>query len=413
MTKTIVKSVPPPCVVHKPCAFNTNGATKEYCTEVSSVYARNLQGCMPSQCTSPWRVVLGAEAKPAPVPVRREPRVMPQKIVPPTLVVRPSVVVASSTHDATMDRWRSIIGRVKKAIASAEFMKVDPKRIRPMPSQPRDYFDEEELSMLEQSVREVGQIQPGMIRPVVLDTEGRDLELLDGERRWRIASRIDGLEYRAMRIEIDDEAAPFVVAAIANFNRSGHTPMEISDAIERMNNPEKGLGMPMEEVAKLLGLSLIWAYSMHSLQRLHPRVRDMLDPKLTKKDNRLPITGAIHISKLHIGQQVALAQRVLAKEVSMRGLRKEVLRIADETGTFVRTRAVQPRKRVESIENISRNLSVLANDLCDRLRESDIRPVLRSRPSGQIHAIRARLTNVETRVLEAKHLMASILKTDE
>src|SRR3989338_9213694 len=134
-----------------------------------------------------------------------------------------------------------------------------------------------------------------------------EYELLDGERRWR-AAKMAGLAYRATLVDLDDEAVPFIIAAVANFNREGHTPTEVSDSIAHMAN----LTIPMEEIASLLGISPFWAYQIHGLQKLHPDVRDMLDPTLPK-DKMLPVTAAIQISKVDIRLQRDLAEKVLSR----------------------------------------------------------------------------------------------------
>ena len=56
--------------------------------------------------------------------------------------------------------------------------------IRPNPYQPRDRFDEEALGALADSIREVGLLQPVLVRPA-----GDGFELIAGERRWRAARR--------------------------------------------------------------------------------------------------------------------------------------------------------------------------------------------------------------------------------
>jgi ParB family chromosome partitioning protein len=57
--------------------------------------------------------------------------------------------------------------------------------IRPNPYQPRSHFDEEALAVLAESIREVGVLQPVLVRPA---DEG--YELIAGERRWRAARRV-------------------------------------------------------------------------------------------------------------------------------------------------------------------------------------------------------------------------------
>ena len=60
---------------------------------------------------------------------------------------------------------------------------IDVSAIRPNPYQPRDQFDEEALGALADSIREVGVLQPILVRPV---EDG--YELIAWERRWRSAS---------------------------------------------------------------------------------------------------------------------------------------------------------------------------------------------------------------------------------
>src|SRR5271166_4521413 len=59
--------------------------------------------------------------------------------------------------------------------------------IRPNPLQPRSRFDEEAMSSLAASIREVGVLQPVLVRAV--DDHDDSYELIAGERRWRAARR--------------------------------------------------------------------------------------------------------------------------------------------------------------------------------------------------------------------------------
>ena len=58
--------------------------------------------------------------------------------------------------------------------------------IKPNRFQPRDHFDEEALGLLADSIREVGVLQPVLVRPAGDD----EYELIAGERRWRAARRV-------------------------------------------------------------------------------------------------------------------------------------------------------------------------------------------------------------------------------
>ncbi|MEI9966887.1 MAG: ParB N-terminal domain-containing protein [Candidatus Moraniibacteriota bacterium] len=102
-------------------------------------------------------------------------------------------------------------------MASGKEVRVSPRSIRPLPNQPRKLFNHEGLLRLGHSMQLVGQIQPGIIRAVKAEVP-IEYELLDGERRWRSAQMVE-LDYRATLIELDDDAVPWLIAAVANFNR--------------------------------------------------------------------------------------------------------------------------------------------------------------------------------------------------
>ena len=64
---------------------------------------------------------------------------------------------------------------------SASFVDIPTSNIRPNPRQPRSHFDEESLAALTASIREVGVLQPVLVRAIGDD----QYELIVGERRWR------------------------------------------------------------------------------------------------------------------------------------------------------------------------------------------------------------------------------------
>ncbi len=263
------------------------------------------------------------------------------------------------------DGWKLVLERIKRALADGELVRDDPALFRPMTGQPRAYFDPGGMQRLTESIREVGQIQLGLARRLKLPTERARFELIDGERRWRAVSEIPLPFYRALVIDIDDEAAGYITSAIANFNREGNTPTEISDSIHKLHSM---LGVPIPEVAKLFGLSEHYTYQLLGLQNLHVDVRAMLDPRLAK-DRILPTTAAIQISKLHPELQVRMADQVLNKTVSLKTLRNEVVRTGEVHGAPVRTRQVRPDKQWQSIMNTARSSADGLRSVRDRAKD--------------------------------------------
>jgi ParB family chromosome partitioning protein len=222
-----------------------------------------------------------------------------------------------------------------------------------MEHQPRKTFNPERLLRLSDSIKEVGQIMPGYVRRIDRDIDDHDRELIDGERRWRAILMAEIRRYRAMLIECDDEAAQYIVSIIANFNREGHTPLEIADSIRVMHEQLK---IPIEEVAKSMGFHPVYATNLYGLRRLAQQVREMLDPELDR-NRQLPVTAAIELSRLPAEMQLPLALRVLSREVSLRGLRNEVVSVSKKNNIPVqkrRTNIADQRRVVERKATIIR-----------------------------------------------------------
>jgi ParB family chromosome partitioning protein len=308
-------------------------------------------------------------------PPKKDPPQETEEVVQETLppkVTEPVQENVDSSEEVSGE-WQGVLERVKTAMANSTLIVVSPSAIRPMKGQPREFFSEISLNNLRQSIRQVGQIQAGIVRKVDDGEDGVIYELLDGERRWRVVLDEEDMLYRAQLVDIDDIAAPYMIAAIANFNREGHTPIEISDAIHKLRTGP--IKVPMPAIAEIFGFGAFWVGQMHGLQNLHPDVRAMLDPSLPK-EKVLPTTAAIHISKLDKDFQVSLAERVLAKEISISRLRREVVKTGDEQGRPVRTREVKPSKVLDSFVVRCGESARNALDILDRVAEMRNREIL-------------------------------------
>ena len=93
--------------------------------------------------------------------------------------------------------------------------------IRPNPRQPRAHFDEEALAALTSSIREVGVLQPILVRQLSDD----EYELIAGERRWRAARRA-GLATVPAIIRDASDRDSLEQALIENLNREELNPLE-------------------------------------------------------------------------------------------------------------------------------------------------------------------------------------------
>lgn len=120
-------------------------------------------------------------------------------------------------------------------------------KIEPNPNQPRQDFDEAELSELAESIRTHGVIQPLTVR----EMPSGYYQIIAGERRWR-ASRLAGLdEISAVVIEADDRKA-MELALIENLQRSDLNPVEEANGYDALI---REYGLTQEEAAERVGKS--------------------------------------------------------------------------------------------------------------------------------------------------------------
>lgn len=299
-------------------------------------------------------------------------------------------------------KWQAVLDQISRAMADAIYVKVNPSHIRAMKGQPRDYFDEGDLVELVDSVADIGQIQPGIIRKVAHDGI-IEYELLDGERRWRAVTRAALPFYKAMLVDVqDDFIASFLIAAIANFNRAEHTHMEISNAIQRLR---VGLDMPIEVIAKKFNISKEWAYQLHGLQKLHPRLQALLDMKLPAR-KRLPIAVGMGVSKIDPALQEGLVARYQRGEITVKTLRAEALRVSKVAGTYVRQREDQPARKLGKLKRLAEQLRRNASDLATFIAEEEVRGVIRANPKACAEIARV-LKNAEDSITGIRYAVGS------
>ncbi len=137
--------------------------------------------------------------------------------------------------------------------------------IRPNPHQPRRHFDEEALSSLVASVRELGVLQPVLVRAV---DEGA-YELIAGERRWRAAKRAGLPTIPALVREVDDLSS-LEQAVVENLHRQDLNPLEEAAAYQQLI---EDFGLTHEHLAVRVGKSRAAVTNTLRLFQLPPSIQ--------------------------------------------------------------------------------------------------------------------------------------------
>jgi ParB family chromosome partitioning protein len=128
------------------------------------------------------------------------------------------------------------------AITSLKISEIEPNR-----KQPREYFEDEALRELADSIREHGVIQPLVVRPL----ESGGYQIVAGERRWR-ASRMVGISEVPVVIRELNDSETLEIAIIENLQREDLNPVELALGYKSLMEQHD---MTQEQVADKLGKS--------------------------------------------------------------------------------------------------------------------------------------------------------------
>lgn len=138
--------------------------------------------------------------------------------------------------------------------------------IHPNPRQPREVFDEEDMDELVASIREVGVLQPVVVRPVRGDSP---YELVMGERRWR-ASRKAGLTEIPAIIRHTSDEDLLRDALLENLHRSQLNPLEEAAAYQQLL---EDFNCTQDELSARIGRSRPQISNTLRLMKLPPLVQ--------------------------------------------------------------------------------------------------------------------------------------------
>ena len=250
----------------------------------------------------------------------------------------------SGTDGSGADRPTSTDAQAAVAVAGAYFAELPIAHVRPNARQPRQVFEEEALAELVHSIREVGLLQPVVVRRTGEDS----YELIMGERRWRASQEAGRDTIPAIVRETDDEDM-LRDALLENLHRSQLNPLEEAAAYGQLL---EDFGCTHEELAQRIGRSRPQISNTLRLLKLSPAVQRRVAAGVLSAGHARAL-----LSVDDAGTQDKLAARVTAEGISVRGLEEIVsLGVEEEDGPRVlRKKPVAP------------GLGELADRLSDRL----------------------------------------------
>ncbi len=178
-------------------------------------------------------------------------------------------------------------------------------RIVPNPNQPRTHFDEEALAALADSIRELGVLQPLIVRPA----EGDGYTLIAGERRLRAARRI-GMQTVPAIVRETDDAMSLAHAIVENVQREDLNPLEEAAAYQQLI---EDFGLTHDDVATRVGKSRAAVTNTMRLLQLAPSIQVLVRDERIRMGHARALLGTPDRAF-----QEALARRAADEDLSVR-----------------------------------------------------------------------------------------------
>lgn len=234
-------------------------------------------------------------------------------------------------------------------VPGARFAEIPVADIHPNRKQPRSVFDEDDMAELVHSVREIGVLQPIVVRTST-EKGGEPYELVMGERRWR-AVQAAGLETipAIVRDTTDDDLLRD--ALLENLHRSQLNPLEEAAAYQQLL---EDFGTTHEQLADRIGRSRPQVSNTLRLLKLPPLVQRRVAAGVLSAGHARALLALPDAAAME-----RMAQKIVAEGMSVRATEESVALYQDPT-TPAKSSIPKPNARHE-------RLDYLASSLSDRL----------------------------------------------
>lgn len=218
--------------------------------------------------------------------------------------------------------------------------------VHPNRAQPRTRFDEAKLEELAQSIRELGVLEPILVRK---RPQGTGFEIVAGERRWRAAQRAGLREVPIVVRELSTQTA-FEAAIVENLQREDLNAVETARALQRLIDEH---GHTQESIAQKVGKDRTTIANSLRLLKLPANVLERLENVELSEGHGRALLGAPSAALMS-----KLAKLAVEKGWSVR-----------ETERQVRAAARGAEKKADD-EPAGKTTSANVRDLENRLSKS-------------------------------------------
>ena len=219
-------------------------------------------------------------------------------------------------------------------------------KIEPRTEQPREFFDEEALQSLADSIARYGLIQPITVRPL----PSGYYQIIAGERRWR-AARLAGLTEVPVRMMEADDRTTAELALVENLQREDLNPIEEAKGYQLLIEE---YGFTQEEAAKSVGKSRPAVANALRLLNLAPEVMRLVETGELSAGHARAL-----VSVSEPGLQLQAAKEILSKALSVRKAEALAAKVMKKSREEEKEDAPETEDGVDYAKEVSSELSKL------------------------------------------------------
>ena len=241
-------------------------------------------------------------------------------------------------------------------VAGAQYAELPIDLVVPNPRQPRTVFDEDALAELVFSIREIGLLQPIVVRRVdgAAGSDDETYELIAGERRLR-ASKEAGLTAIPAIIRDTDDDAMLRDALLENLHRANLNALEEAAAYQQLLSD---FGCTQDELARRIGRSRPQVSNTLRLLKLPPDVQRRVAAGVLSAGHARALLSLDDTAAME-----ALATRIVAEGLSVRAV-EEIIIVGDADG---KRRTTRSRSRART--SVGGSTSEAAQELVTRVAD--------------------------------------------
>ncbi len=237
------------------------------------------------------------------------------------------------------------VSAVRAPVSGAYFAELPLDVITPNPRQPREVFDEDALNELIVSIKEVGLLQPVVVRQI----GGDRYELIMGERRWR-ACREAGLERIPAIVRATDDEKLLLDALLENLHRAQLNPLEEAAAYDQLL---RDFACTHEQLADRIGRSRSQVSNTLRLLKLSAPVQRRVAAGVLSFGHARALLALEEAE-----EQDKLAHRIVAEGLSVRAVEEIVTLMNSDPQPARKAAAPRAGRRVSpALTNLATRLS--------------------------------------------------------